>query len=394
MEHLEQFRQEVRDWLEENCPPSMRTPLVPEEEVWGGRNAEYVNPESKLWLERMGEKGWTAPNLPKEYGGGGLDRDQTKVLHQELFRIKARPALNSFGIWMLAPCIIEFGSEEQKREHLPKIIKGEIRWCQGYSEPGSGSDLASLSTKAEDMGDHYLVNGQKVWTSYADKADWIFALVRTGPKEPKHNGISFLLIDMATEGVSTKPITLISGKSPFCETFFDNVKAPKENLVGVENSGWTIAKKLLQHERNFISNFGLAGGGTGSGADVVNIAKKYLGEANGQIANPAQRENITLHKMKEHAFGLTLQRSGDEGTKASAASSMFKYYGTEHNKDRYELMIAAMGNKGLGWTNEGFSDDEQAITKAWLRTKANSIEGGTSEVQLNVISRRVLDLPN
>ena len=394
MEHLEQFRQEVRDWLEDICPPSMRTPLVPEEEVWGGRNAEYVNPESKLWLERMGEKGWTAPNLPKEYGGGGLDRDQTKVLHQELFRIKARPALNSFGIWMLAPCIIEFGSEEQKREHLPKIIKGEIRWCQGYSEPGSGSDLASLSTKAEDMGDHYLVNGQKVWTSYADKADWIFALVRTGPKEPKHNGISFLLIDMATEGVSTKPITLISGKSPFCETFFDNVQAPKENLVGVENSGWTIAKKLLQHERNFISNFGLAGGGTGSGADVVNIAKKYLGEANGQIANPAQRENITLHKMKEHAFGLTLQRSGDEGAKASAASSMFKYYGTEHNKDRYELMIAAMGNKGLGWTDEGFSDDEQAITKAWLRTKANSIEGGTSEVQLNVISRRVLDLPN
>ncbi|MDA8957845.1 acyl-CoA dehydrogenase family protein [Gammaproteobacteria bacterium] len=394
MSDLEVFRKEVSEWLEENCPPSMRTPLVPEEEVWGGRNAQYVNPESKLWLERMGEKGWTAPNLPTEYGGGGLDRDQTKVLHQELYKIKARPALNSFGIWMLAPCIIEFGSEEQKREHLPKIIKGEIRWCQGYSEPGSGSDLASLSTKAEDMGDHYLVNGQKVWTSYADKADWIFALVRTGPQEPKHSGISFLLIDMASEGVSTKPITLISGKSPFCETFFDDVKAPKENLVGVENSGWTIAKKLLQHERNFISNFGLAGGGTGSGADVVSIAKKYLGEDNGKIAHPSHRDNITLHKMKEHAFGLTLQRSGDEGGKASAASSMFKYYGTEHNKDRYELMISSMGNKGLGWSEQGFSDDEQAITKAWLRTKANSIEGGTSEVQLNVISRRVLDLPS
>ena len=394
MSNLEAFRQEVSEWLEENCPPSMRTPLVPEEEVWGGRNAQYVNPESKLWLERMGKKGWTAPSLPTEYGGGGLDRDQTKILHQELYKIKARPALNSFGIWMLAPCIIEFGSEEQKREHLPKIIKGEIRWCQGYSEPGSGSDLASLSTKAEDMGDHYLVNGQKVWTSYADKADWIFALVRTGPQEPKHSGISFLLIDMATKGVSTKPITLISGKSPFCETFFDDVKAPKENLVGVENSGWTIAKKLLQHERNFISNFGLAGGGTGSGADVVSIAKKYLGENNGKIAHPSYRDNITLHKMKEHAFGLTLQRSGDEGGKASAASSMFKYYGTEHNKDRYELMISSMGNKGLGWSEQGFSDDEQAITKAWLRTKANSIEGGTSEVQLNVISRRVLDLPS
>ena len=331
--------------------------------------------------------------IPEEYGGSNFGLTGMSVILQECGKTLTPSPLFASGV-LGATALTKFGSEEQKLEHIPKIIKGEIRWCQGYSEPGSGSDLASLSTKAEDMGDHFLVNGQKVWTSYADKADWIFALVRTGPKEPKHNGISFLLIDMATEGVSTKPITLISGKSPFCETFFDNVKAPKENLVGVENSGWTIAKKLLQHERNFISNFGLAGGGTGSGADIVNIAKKYLGEVNGQIANLTHRENITLHKMKEHAFGLTLQRSGDEGAKASAASSMFKYYGTEHNKDRYELMIAAMGNKGLGWTNEGFSDDEQAITKAWLRTKANSIEGGTSEVQLNVISRRVLDLPN
>ena len=393
MSDLEVFRKEVSEWLEENCPPSMRTPLVPEEEVWGGRNAQYVNPESKLWLERMGEKGWTAPNLPTEYGGGGLDRDQTKVLHQELYKIKARPALNSFGIWMLAPCIIEFGSEEQKREHLPKIIKGEIRWCQGYSEPGSGSDLASLSTKAEDMGDHYLVNGQKVWTSYADKADWIFALVRTGPQEPKHSGISFLLIDMATKGVSTKPITLISGKSPFCETFFDDVKASKDNLIGELNNGWTIAKALLQHERAFISNFGLASA-MGSGKDLVSIAKKHVGEKDGKINNGFYRSEIASHKIKEHAFGLTLKRAGDEGGKASATASMFKLYGTEHNKKRHELMVAAMGTDGIAWDGDEFDQEDKDLTRAWLRTKGNSLEGGTSEVQLNVISKRVLGLPS
>ena len=401
MEQLESFRKEVKTWLEENCPPSMRSGSEADansvtDEVWGGRNAVYKNPDSKIWLDKMGAKGWTMPTVPKEYGGGGLSREETKVLNEELFAIGAKQALLSFGIWMLAPALLEYANEEQKRLHIPRIIKGEIRWCQGYSEPGSGSDLASLSTKAEDMGDHYLVNGQKVWTSYADKADWIFALVRTGPQEPKHSGISFLLIDMATEGVSTKSITLISGKSPFCETFFDNVKVPKENLVGEENAGWTIAKALLQHERNFISNFGLAGvsAAGGGGNDVVSLAKKHFGEENGKIANSIFRSDVTTHKMKEHAFGLTLKRAGDEGGKASAVASMFKYYGTEHNKKRHEMMIAAMGSHGIAWDGDEFDEDEKNLTKAWLRTKGNSIEGGTSEVQLNVISKRVLGLPS
>ena len=401
MEQLESFRKEVKTWLEENCPPSMRSGSEADansvtDEVWGGRNAVYKNPDSKIWLDKMGAKGWTMPTVPKEYGGGGLSREETKVLNEELFAIGAKQALLSFGIWMLAPALLEYANEEQKRLHIPRIIKGEIRWCQGYSEPGSGSDLASLSTKAEDMGDHYLVNGQKVWTSYADKADWIFALVRTGPQEPKHSGISFLLIDMATEGVSTKPITLISGKSPFCETFFDNVKVPKENLVGEENAGWTIAKALLQHERNFISNFGLAGvsAAGGGGNDVVSLAKKHFGEENGKIANSIFRSDVTTHKMKEHAFGLTLKRAGDEGGKASAVASMFKYYGTEHNKKRHEMMISAMGSHGIAWDGDEFDEEEKNLTKAWLRTKGNSIEGGTSEVQLNVISKRVLGLPS
>ena len=398
MNDLDKFRDNTKQWLDENCPPSMRNgadPKIAVDEVWGGRNAEYKNPDSKLWLDRMGEKGWTMPTVPKEYGGGGLNKEEVKILNEEMFLIGAKQPLLSFGIWMLAPVLLEYGNEEQKKQHIPKILKGEIRWCQGYSEPGSGSDLASLSTKAEDAGDHFLVNGQKVWTSYADKADWIFALVRTGAKEPKHDGISFVLIDMASKGVSTKPITLISGKSPFCETFFDNVEVPKENLIGELNAGWTIAKKLLQHERAFISNFGLAGAvaGAGSGRDIVSIAKKRLGEENGKIKNSFYRSEIASHKIKEHAFGLTLKRAGDEGGKASATASMFKLYGTEHNKKRHELMVAASGVDGLAWDGDEFDQADKNLTRAWLRTKGNSIEGGTSEVQLNVISKRVLGLP-
>jgi alkylation response protein AidB-like acyl-CoA dehydrogenase len=396
MSDLDNFRQEVKEWLEQNCPPSMKKgadPEIPVDEVWGGRKAVYKNPDSKVWLERMGSKGWTMPTVPKEYGGGGLSKEEVKVLNEEMFMIGTRSPLLSFGIWMLAPVLLEYGTEAQKKEHLPKIIKGEIRWCQGYSEPGSGSDLASLATKAEDKGDHFLVNGQKVWTSYADKADWIFALVRTGPMEPKHDGISFLLIDMETEGVSTKPITLISGKSPFCETFFDDVKASKDNLIGELNNGWTIAKALLQHERAFISNFGLASA-MGSGKDLVSIAKKHVGEKDGKIDNGFYRSEIASHKIKEHAFGLTLKRAGDEGGKASATASMFKLYGTEHNKKRHELMVAAMGTDGIAWDGDEFDQEDKDLTRAWLRTKGNSLEGGTSEVQLNVISKRVLGLPS
>ncbi|MDA9355653.1 acyl-CoA dehydrogenase family protein [Gammaproteobacteria bacterium] len=397
MEQLENFRQEVKSWLDENCPASMRNgadPAIPTDEVWGGRKAQYKNPESKIWLDRMGQKGWTMPTVAKEYGGGGLSKEEVKILNEEMWMIGAKGPLLSFGIWMLAPVLLEYGTEEQKKEHLPKIIKGEIRWCQGYSEPGSGSDLASLATKAEDIGEHFLVNGQKVWTSYADKADWIFALVRTGPKEPKHDGISFLLIDMETQGVSTKPITLISGKSPFCETFFDDVKVTKANLIGELNAGWTIAKALLQHEREFISKFGLASAMGSGGKDIVSLAKKHLGEENGKISNGFYRSEITAHKIKEHAFGLTLKRAGDEGGKASPTASMFKLYGTEHNKKRHELMVAVTGINGVAWDGDEFDDDEKNLTKSWLRTKGNSLEGGTSEVQLNVISKRVLGLPS
>ena len=398
MTDLQTFREETRHWLEANCPPEMRKPG---DVCWGGRNPQFSHPDQEIWLKRMGDKGWTCPTWPSEYGGGGLSKDENKILQEEMGAIGARSPLGSFGIWMLGPALLEFATEEQKKEHLPGIVKGKFWWCQGYSEPGSGSDLASLSTKAVEDGDNYVINGQKIWTSYADRADKIFCLVRTGPQEPKHDGISFLLIDMDQPGVTTRPITLISGKSPFCETFFDDATAPKKDLVGGLNKGWTVAKRLLEHERTMISNMGLAGGGDGSGSKkmsgLAKVSKQYVGEdADKKIANPSLRSKVAKHEMNSRAFGLTLQRIGEE-TKVGApspAAAMSKYYGTEHNKLRYELLLEAMGSKALGWEGEGFSPEELAITRDWLRTKANSIEGGTSEVQLNVISKRVLGLPD
>ena len=397
MSDLNNFRLECRAWLEENCPAEMRTPPKEGDGVWGGRNATYSHPDAKVWLDRMAEKGWTAPTWPTQYGGGGLSKGEAHILQQEMTAMGCRAPLQSFGLWMLGPVLLEYGNEEQKAEHLPKIVRGEIRWCQGYSEPGAGSDLASLQTSAEDKGDHYLVNGSKVWTSYADKSDWIFCLVRTN-KDSKHEGISFLLFDMTSEGVEAQPIKLISGSSPFCQTFFTNVKAPKENLVGQLNGGWTIAKKLLQHERTMVAGFGLSNGGSGGKAKftIQGIAKEYLGEVDGKIADPVARDEVAALDIKGEAFALTMKRSAAEtkaGGNPGAATSMFKLYGTEHNKTRSELMLSLMGTQALGWEGEQFNRLERGTPRSWLRSKGNSIEGGTSEVQKNVIAKRVLGLP-
>jgi alkylation response protein AidB-like acyl-CoA dehydrogenase len=288
-------------------------------------------------------------------------------------------------------------------EHIPKIVAGEIRWCQGYSEPGSGSDLASLSTRAELHGDTYTINGSKVWTSYADQADWIFCLVRTDFEVPKHAGISFILFDMASPGITTKPIQLISGGSPFCETFFDDVKVPQRNLVGRLNEGWSIAKRLLQHERTMISSFGLSSGQSDRGgtttsnlASVEAAAMHYRGDSD-RLSDAVLRDRIAQFKIDSAAFAYTSQRSIEEskqGQGPNATSSMLKNYGCELNKRRYELLMQALGSQGLGWEGDGFNSDELQVTREWLRSKANSIEGGTSEIQLNVIAKRVLGLPD
>ena len=394
MEQIEKFREEVRVWLEENCPESMRSPMTGDEDVcWGGRKFSYQSDEQRLWMERMAKKGWTVPQWPREYGGAGLSRSESKILQQEMSRLGCRIPLTSLGIIMLAPALFKFASEEQKLEYLPRIASGEIRWCQGYSEPGSGSDLASLQTSALDKGDHYLVNGSKIWTSYADMADWIFCLVRTDPKAPKRDGISFLLFDMTSEGVSTAPIQLLSGASPFCQTYFDNVKVPKENLVGELNRGWTVAKYLLQHERNMAAAVGRTG--SSKKKSIEQVAKETLGEKDGEIADPVLRQKLARFHIHEQAFTLTMQRVGDEmnaGADPGPASSLLKYYGSEINKERHELNLAIRGMDSLGWEGEVF--EEGRVARSWLRSKANSIEGGTTEIQLNIIAKRVLGLPS
>ncbi|MEL6568016.1 MAG: acyl-CoA dehydrogenase family protein [Pseudomonadota bacterium] len=392
---LDAFREDVRSWLEENCPAAMRTPMKDDEIVWGGSREQFANPESKVWLERMAERGWTAPTWPSEYGGGGLSKDQARVLEQEMRRIKARPPLFSFGLWMFGPALLEFGNEAQKKRFIPDIVHGRTRWCQGYSEPGAGSDLAGLQTKAEDKGDHYLINGQKVWTSYADQADWVFCLVRTST-EKKHEGISFLVFDMTSEGVEARPIKLISGSSPFCETFFTDVKVPKEQLVGDVNGGWPIAKRLLQFERSSISAGGFGGTGGSGILGPEEYAKQHIGvDETGRVSDGDLRARITEHKMYAKAFSLTVQRSTEQakaGQEVGHTASILKYAAAKMNQERHELLVEALGTEGLGWEGDGFDPVALKATRGWLRSKGNSIEGGTSEINLNVIAKRVLGL--
>jgi alkylation response protein AidB-like acyl-CoA dehydrogenase len=396
---LDTFRADVRAWLEANYPAELRDAdaKTDPEAVWGGRAFAGSDDLQSIWMRRAAQQGWTAPTWPKDYGGGGLSPAQARVVDQEIARGHYRPPLLSFGIWMLGPVLLEYGNDAQKAEHMPKITRGEIRWCQGYSEPGAGSDLASLATKCEDKGDHWQIDGQKVWTSYADKADWCFCLVRTDATK-KHEGISFVLIDMRSEGVETRPIKLISDESPFCETFFTGVKIPKENLVGKINGGWEIAKRLLQYERQNISaGFGEAGSAGSAAGDLGEVAKDYVGLEDGRLADLDLRQRITLNKMNFQSLRQTIARTAAESRAAngpSAATSIIKYAAAEFAKERSELMVEAMGGQGLGWDGEGFSPTELTAAHGWLRTKANSIEGGTSEVNLNVISKRVLGLPD
>ena len=392
---LEEFQKETRQWLEDNCPDSMRTPVPEDEVIWGGRNEKFKNPDSKVWLEKMAERGWTAPTWPKELGGGGLSKDEAKILERELKRINARPALLSFGLWMFGPALLEFGNEAQKKRFIPDIIHGRTRWCQGYSEPGAGSDLAGLQTRCEDKGDHYLINGQKIWTSYADQADWIFCLVRTDTSK-KHEGISFILFDMQSEGVEARPIKLISGFSPFCETFFSNVKVPKNQLVGKVNGGWTIAKRLLQFERSSISSVGFEGSGGSGRLGPEELAKTYVGLDNeGKVSDRDLRGRLSDFRMYSKALQLTIKRGRDlaeDGQEVGHTASILKYCSAKLNQDRHELLMEVLGMGGLGWEGKGFDEPALKTTRSWLRSKGNSIEGGTSEINLNVISKRVLGL--
>ena len=399
MSEIAEFRAATRAWLADNCPPSMRTRMEPGEQVNGGNKRRSTNPEAYLWLERMAEKGWTVPTWPVAYGGAGLEKAEFLVLLEELQQIRARPPLGGMGVTMIGPTLLEYGNEEQKLRHLPKIARGEVAWCQGYSEPGAGSDLASLQTRAEDKGDYYLVNGSKIWTSGAQHADWIFCLVRTNPDAPKHDGISFVLFSMDDPGVTVKPIELINGQSPFCQTFFDDVRVPKADLVHEENKGWTVAKRLLQHERSGLA--ALASADSAGPLERIQpslplpeLARHYAGGE--YIDDPVLRQALIGNELSKRAFLLTQQRAVEESeaNTPGATTSIFKFVEAEYVKAQLELQMRIRGSRGLGWSGGPFTEEEIDMTRLWLEAKSISIAGGSNEIQLNIIAKRVLGLPD
>lgn len=397
----EVFRAELVSWLEANAPRGLwNTASTPFHGHWGGKDSEFESEDHRLWFERCLERGWTAPHWPTKYGGGGMSTSHYRIWHEELLSRRLPLPLVGFGLTMIGPILLAEGNDEQKAFHLPKIAQGKLRWCQGYSEPGAGSDLAALRTRAERQGDEYIVTGQKTWTSFADKADWIFCLVRTRTDGRKQAGISFLLIDMATPGVTVRPIRLISGASPFCEVFLEEVRVPATNLVGRENDGWRVAKALLQHERSMVGESVAAGGARPNALEEYELrdhALKVHGrDAEGRLAEPLLRHEIVKNEMDQAAMRLTIRRINERvkaGAQPGPASSILKVFGSELNMARWELGARIGGLQGLAWEANPYSEVDVTLTRQWLRSRGNSIEGGTSEVQRNIIAQHVLGLP-
>lgn len=392
---LEAFRAEVRAWLADNFPPALEGVLPMMEGGADGRHAS----DMALWRDRLAARGWGTPHWPEAYGGAGLDHAHVRALAQEMGRIGAInpiPLLAGMGVTMVGPTILEYGTEDQKQRHLPGIASGKVRWCLGLSEPNAGSDLASLSTLAEDRGDHFVVNGQKIWTSGADISQWCGALVRTDKSVAKHKGISFLMLPMDQPGVRTRPIKLISGASPFCETFFDDARAEKDDLLGALNDGWNVIKRLLQHERASQTNAGGPGGKKKAGA-LQDVAKRYVGvDAEGRLDDPDLRSRLTRHLMDAAAHKLTAERIAAEAKgnpQVSAAASIMKNSATGITQARSELLLEIMGQQGFGWEGDAYDGEELAIVRDWLWGKAISIYGGSAEVQRNIISKNILGLP-
>lgn len=382
------FRLEARQWLRENFPPSLTN--VSGLLFQGNVHAAAANADYQLWRRRMADKGWGVPTWAPRYGGAGLSEVRAKIIGEELAAIGGFNPIRSYGTMMLGPTLLEFGTEEQKLEHLPWIASHERRWCQGFSEPGAGSDLASLQTRCADMGDHWLVNGQKIWTSGADQADWCFALVRTDTSR-KQGGISFLLIDMKSPGIEARPIVLISGSTHFCEVFFNDVKVPKGNLVGEVNGGWSIAKRLLQFERSSLSEVKT------DITPLAPLAHAYVGtDETGRIADADLRARLIHNAMRHSAYLATVRRFNEEAKNGGPNNgvSTLKNLWSGIIQRRAELLVEILGSNGLGWAGEDYAPDEREATRALLHSKAFSIYGGSYEVQNNITAKRSLGLPD
>ena len=392
---LEDFRAETRAWLEQNCPEGAKGPG----QIPVGSKSIELEPDVRTWLDRMAKKGWTVPTWPIEYGGAALNNDEYQILIEELKRVGARTPLTGRGVNYIGPTILEFGTDEQKARWLPVCARGDGAWAMGYSEPGAGSDLASLATKAVKEGDNYIINGRKTWTSDATYCDYIFVLVRTSPDKPRHEGISLVLVDMHQQGVTVNPIALISGASPFCETLFEDAIVPATDLIGGVDRGWTVGKRLLQFERSTHAGINISGsqGGRTEESKLPELVTHYVGKVDGRIADPSIRTWLTRHEMNTHAQQITQRRAIAElqSRAPGFTSSAVKLTNALNIQDGDELLMTAMGNSAYHWdTDGGASDDEVAAVKTWLYQKSLTIAGGTKEVQLNIIAKRVLGLPD
>lgn len=393
---LDDFREEARRWIADHAPKSLygtRTGRF--DGYWGGKHHPPVSEDVRAWLHAALDKGWTAPDWPTEYGGGGLSRQHAEVINELLVEMELPPPLVGFGLAMIGPTLLDYGNEAQKAEHVPRIVRGEARWCQGYSEPSAGSDLASLSTKAERDGDDFILNGQKVWTSHADKSDWLFALVRTNPNaHRKQAGITFILVDMETPGVSVRPIELISGASPFCETFLENARVPAANVVGQVDDGWRIGKALLGYERSMIGS-AISGQLQAARAELLRLAREATQTPEGPLPDDSIRDALAEWTMDERCFAATIQRvvqSMKSGQAPGSESSILKVTGSDLKQRRWELAMRLLGPQSVGWEGDAWTDEERQMTRDWLRGRGNSIEGGTSEIQLNIMAKHVLGL--
>jgi alkylation response protein AidB-like acyl-CoA dehydrogenase len=388
------FRDEVRQFFKENLPELVREIVR--------RTPSYVSKEDMMaWHKALYEKGWIAPAWPVEYGGTGWDSTQRHIFDEE-YGANDAPRLSSFGITMVGPVIYTFGTQAQKDQYLPRILNGEELWCQGYSEPGAGSDLASLQTRAVQDGDKYVVNGQKIWTSQAHKADRIFCLVRTDPDVKKQEGISFLLIDMNTKGLQVKPIISIDGGHYLNEVFFTDVRVPVENRIGEENKGWTYAKFLLGHERTGIA-------GVSKSKQKVKKLKEIAGveraEGGSMLDDHAFKTRISKVEVSLSALEITnlrMMASLAGGGNPGPESSTLKISGTQIEQELNELLVEAMGYYALPYgasqvrpdVNEppvGASYSVGVMSERLLR-RAASIYGGSNEIQRNIIAKGVLGL--
>ncbi len=385
------FRKEVREFIAENLPKAVR----------GKSRREYEGKDDFLaWHKVLHKKGWIAPSWPKQYGGTGWTSTQKYIFGEECAAADT-PLVLPFGVAMVGPVIYTFGNDEQKKEHLPKILSGERWWCQGYSEPGSGSDLASLKTTAVREGDHYIVNGQKTWTTLAQYADWIFCLVRTDSKAKQQEGISFLLIDMKSPGVTVRPIITMDGAHEVNEVFLDNVKVPVANLIGKENEGWTYAKFLLGHERAGIAGVARSKRGV---ERLKQIAEAELDEGKPLIENPEFARNIAELQIDLLALEFTELRTLANESKGGHGpeASILKIKGTDIQQRLTELTMEAVAYYGNPYrpfahdkmTNEYVPgpDYSHGAAQNYFLTRRVTIYGGSNEIQRNIIAKMVLGL--